>query len=100
MFRSRRIPLIYVRGRAIRSLLYPGLQIVGRSIKPCSRYPKCDLSKVDPLQECSICLKQLEVDQNKIVMLPCHDTHVFHKICLSKWSQRSCPLCRKLFCYL
>jgi hypothetical protein len=98
MFRSRRIPLIYVRGRSIQNILYPGLEIIGKSIKREIKFPLADLSKLDPLQECCICLKRLEHAPNKIVMLPCHDTHVFHKSCLSKWSKRSCPLCRKLFC--
>ena len=97
MFRSRRIPLIYVRGRSIQNILYPGLEIIGKSIKREFQFPLADLSKLDPLQECCICLKRLEHVQNKIVMLPCHDTHVFHKSCLSKWSQKSCPLCRILF---
>lgn len=98
MFRSRRVPFIYVRGRSIRNSLWPNLQIVGKSIKPQLRLPICDLSTLDPMQECSICLKQLEPTQNAITMLPCHKTHVFHKNCILKWSKRSCPLCRKLFC--
>ncbi|KAI5674410.1 hypothetical protein M9H77_14774 [Catharanthus roseus] len=45
-------------------------------------------------KNCSICLDDFELLGSKIAKLPC--SHVFHRVCVSKWLQQShvCPLCR------
>merc|ERR1712066_356081 len=45
-------------------------------------------------EECPICLKRLEQD-DEVLLLPC--SHQFHSDCLTAWLNKaaSCPLCRK-----
>ena len=44
---------------------------------------------------CMICL----TNDNDVLSLPCHQTHIFHKNCLIEWFTTSktnrCPLCKK-----
>lgn len=44
--------------------------------------------------ECSICIENLEVDE-EVTVLPCH--HLFHEECIKAWLREhdSCPHCRK-----
>ncbi|EFP85104.1 uncharacterized protein PGTG_11273 [Puccinia graminis f. sp. tritici CRL 75-36-700-3] len=46
---------------------------------------------------CTICLIRYAPD-SQVVVLACHDTHHFHRSCLSRWvyTQATCPLCRIL----
>lgn len=55
---------------------------------------KCDSTRDDQRQVCSICLVTLHVGEN-LVRLPC--SHLFHKPCVVKWlsKTRTCPLCRE-----
>ncbi|CAD8063741.1 unnamed protein product [Paramecium primaurelia] len=44
-------------------------------------------------QECSICLMDIQLNDQKGILQCCH---VFHKICLQQWQKKSklCPVCR------
>lgn len=56
-------------------------------------------TSVDPVV-CSICRSiDCEKDGNKMIMLPCYLTHVFHKSCLNSWLKinQTCPMCRAKF---
>lgn len=46
--------------------------------------------------ECSICLLELGDDHKALVVLPCHESHVFHEQCINLWFVHihKCPLCR------
>ena len=50
------------------------------------------------LDECSICLADME-EKDKIIILECD--HIYHKDCIMEWFERgniNCPMCReKLF---
>lgn len=43
--------------------------------------------------ECPICLGE---DSTGLIALNCHNSHLFHKICITEWYERhnTCPLCR------
>eukprot|EP00918_Siedleckia_nematoides_P013955 GHVU01030315.1.p1 GENE.GHVU01030315.1~~GHVU01030315.1.p1 ORF type:complete len:670 (+),score=96.12 GHVU01030315.1:940-2949(+) len=47
------------------------------------------------VSECPICYAAFEEDE-KVVVLPCDENHIFHDVCISAWLARSqsCPLCR------
>ncbi|CAI2377196.1 unnamed protein product [Moneuplotes crassus] len=47
-------------------------------------------------ESCCICLIEFE-KEDKIVILPCNDSHHFHKNCIREWlrRQRNCPLCKQ-----
>lgn len=45
---------------------------------------------------CSICLVHFKED-DQILQLRCHNSHIFHKDCISEWVRQShaqCPLCK------
>ncbi|OAV92183.1 hypothetical protein PTTG_03714 [Puccinia triticina 1-1 BBBD Race 1] len=44
---------------------------------------------------CSICLEDY-AEGDHLVVLPCHDSHQFHRDCLESWLQGNfnCPMCR------
>ena len=46
--------------------------------------------------ECVVCLDNFN-DGDEIVMLKCHDSHIYHEKCMLEWIERSqlCPICRK-----
>lgn len=48
------------------------------------------LDKMNTNEECSICLNILN---RSILKTECN--HFFHKECLTKWKNKTCPLCRK-----
>ncbi|CAD8100978.1 unnamed protein product [Paramecium primaurelia] len=62
-----------------------------------------DSSKVEKKQkiidksqlQCGICLEDLKVGQIR-QKLTCHETHIFHLLCIQKWTQTQniCPICR------
>jgi len=46
--------------------------------------------------ECIICLAKFE-ENDRVCILRCHPSHVFHEPCIIEWLKRSqlCPVCRK-----
>lgn len=54
------------------------------------------LEKAKQVNECSICLEEIELDQY-VRVLTCN--HTFHKVCIEKWVEKSlstdCPFCRQ-----
>ena len=47
--------------------------------------------------DCSICFDRF-TEKQRVVQLACHESHVFHKTCITKWVERGreeCPLCRE-----
>lgn len=54
--------------------------------------------------ECTICLINFEKG-NKLIKLPCFDTHIFHQECMEEYVKAekaknlalTCPICRKEF---
>ena len=51
---------------------------------------KCE-GKID---DCSICLNKIDIDED-IIILPC--CHRYHKSCILQWfnQQNTCPICRE-----
>ncbi|KNE90622.1 hypothetical protein PSTG_15940 [Puccinia striiformis f. sp. tritici PST-78] len=49
----------------------------------------------DQQPQCSICLEAY-TEGDIVVVLPCHETHRFHRACATDWLQENsiCPLCR------
>ena len=52
------------------------------------------VESMDEIQECSICISAIQVNDT-IIELGCK--HIFHHKCLQPWIEehRSCPLCRE-----
>ncbi|GLJ07926.1 hypothetical protein SUGI_0077560 [Cryptomeria japonica] len=50
---------------------------------------------VNAESECSICTEPFRLEEDARQM-PCHQSHIFHTHCLSRWLERSnsCPICR------
>ena len=48
--------------------------------------------------ECSICLEEIEDEEDKYITL-CN--HIFHQSCLIKWikDNQNCPICRRVIKY-
>jgi len=46
--------------------------------------------------ECCICILGFN-ENDEVRILPCNDSHIFHKICIDKWlkQNKNCPTCRK-----
>ena len=63
-----------------------------QSPAPAPRFieAKCE-GKID---DCSICLSEVNVGDN-LILLPC--CHTFHKNCISQWliKNNTCPICRE-----
>eukprot|EP00826_Nyctotherus_ovalis_P049932 TRINITY_DN6070_c0_g1_i29.p1 TRINITY_DN6070_c0_g1~~TRINITY_DN6070_c0_g1_i29.p1 ORF type:complete len:355 (-),score=57.48 TRINITY_DN6070_c0_g1_i29:171-1235(-) len=53
-------------------------------------------TKVFGDSECVVCLTNFE-ENDAIVVLQCHDSHIFHENCIMEWMTKSlyCPVCRK-----
>lgn len=51
--------------------------------------------------ECVICLSDFNGEE-EVVVLSCHNSHIFHEKCMVEWIQRSglCPVCRKEIAFL
>lgn len=47
-------------------------------------------------EECIICLSKF-ADRDSVLILRCHESHVFHESCLIEWMKKHyvCPICRK-----
>jgi len=63
---------------------------------PCTTVKQRDV-EAEPVEciECSICLNEVEADENVRHLPTCH--HTFHKACIDLWLLRStdCPLCKQ-----
>lgn len=44
------------------------------------------------LPTCPVCLERLDYDVSGLLTIPCQ--HTFHCLCLSKWQDDTCPVCR------
>lgn len=44
------------------------------------------------LPTCPVCLERLDYDISGLLTIPCQ--HTFHCLCLSKWRDDTCPVCR------
>lgn len=44
------------------------------------------------LPTCPVCLERLDYDVSGLLTIPCQ--HTFHCMCLSKWRDDTCPVCR------
>lgn len=44
------------------------------------------------LPSCPVCLERLDHDVSGLMTIPCQ--HTFHCLCLSKWRDDTCPVCR------
>ena len=47
--------------------------------------------------DCSICFDRF-TEKQQVVQLACHESHVFHRTCITQWVERGreeCPLCRE-----
>ena len=50
---------------------------------------------------CVICITEFDENED-IVMLECHNDHIYHYDCIENWiarGNRECPICRKLIIF-
>ncbi|KRX06809.1 hypothetical protein PPERSA_11454 [Pseudocohnilembus persalinus] len=56
------------------------------------------INQSNQIKDCAICLENFQKDQ-KLVIFPCHKTHVFHLNCSLKWfeTKQICPICKAIY---
>ena len=55
-----------------------------------------DVIGVNVDMTCVVCLVEFQ-EQEAIIELECHESHIYHKACLDEWilrGNRECPVCR------
>jgi hypothetical protein len=87
------------RGLSITTRPHDKQQLVKRAIDRCVEIQSSSVESLD--DACAVCLCSFE-PSDKLLALPCNDSHCFHRHCIQQWfdtmSQRSlvlvCPLCK------
>ncbi|CAD8091398.1 unnamed protein product [Paramecium sonneborni] len=61
--------------------------------RECTVKKKAEKNQTQKVQECSICLIEIQKSDQKGILQCCH---IFHKMCLQEWQKKSknCPICR------
>ncbi|EAU90587.2 BRCA1-associated protein [Coprinopsis cinerea okayama7 len=54
--------------------------------------PSASQSSVYELPTCPVCLERMDAAVTGLITVPC--SHTFHCMCLSKWGDSRCPVCR------
>jgi len=68
------------------------INVVDSSISGFLQSPSKGLMDVYELPTCPVCLERMDSAVTGLVTVPC--SHTFHCMCLSKWGDSRCPVCR------
>lgn len=69
---------------------FPGSPESSPSIAPSGKFEE-DSTPIE-LPTCPVCLERLDYEITGLLTIPCQ--HTFHCLCLSKWRDDTCPICR------